>query len=168
MRVYIPATFDMLVTLNEQGEHPIRSGVAFALTPALREFYTEGDDEDVAYMAFLEAARASIRLLATGEVQRFPARRVVISADVPDAAVSFSPVDGEAVVRIDPAVVQVKHIKAFHVDDADGEAITAKAIAVIDDADLGDEEAELIVGDAEDNLLSWYDAKELPFLVELL
>jgi hypothetical protein len=43
-----------------------------------------------------------------------------------------------------------------------------KAIEVIDAADLGDEDAELAVGDALDHDLAWYANQELPFLVELL
>ena len=42
------------------------------------------------------------------------------------------------------------------------------AIAVIDEADLGDEDAELTVGDAQDHDLAWYATQELPFLLELL
>ncbi|KAB3522985.1 hypothetical protein GC425_03490 [Corynebacterium sp. zg254] len=168
MRVYIPATFDMLSALKADGEHPIRSGVAFALTPAVREFYTGGDEEELAYTAFLDAARASLRLLASGDEQRFPHRRVVISADIADASLQMSPADGESVVRVSPAVLSIAQLAAIHVDDADAEAATAKAITCIDEADLGDEDAELALGDAEDNLMSWYDAKELAFLVDLL
>ena len=39
---------------------------------------------------------------------------------------------------------------------------------IIDEADLGSEEAELALGDCEDNLMSWYGPQELPFLVDLL
>lgn len=168
MLVYIPATFDMLGILAEQGEHPVRSGVGFALTPAVREFYTGGDEEELAYTAFLDAARASLRLLSAGGEERFPHRRVVISAEFDDSAVTLVPEDGESVVRLDPAVVQVKQLLAIHVDDADAEAATAKAIECIDAADLGDEDAEFALGDCEDNLMSWYDGKELPFLVDLM
>ena len=76
MRVYIPATFDMLRTLAEDQQMPVRSGVGFALTPAVREYYTGGDEEELAYTAFLDAARASLRLLSIGDKQRFPHRRV--------------------------------------------------------------------------------------------
>ena len=41
------------------------------------------------------------------------------------------------------------------------------AIEVIDAADLGDEDAELIVGDAQDHDLAWYATQELPFLLDL-
>lgn len=168
MRVYIPATFDMLLSLAEDGQIPVRSGVAFALTPAVREFYTGGDEEELAYTAFLDAARASLRLLTIGDEQRFPHRRVVISADVDDANTTLAPEDGESVVRLAPAVLSVKALAAIHVDDADAEAATKAAMEVIDAADLGDEDAELTLGDCEDNLMSWYDSKELPFLVDLL
>ena len=42
------------------------------------------------------------------------------------------------------------------------------AVEVIDEADLGDEDAELAVGDAQDHDLAWYATQELPFLLELL
>ena len=42
------------------------------------------------------------------------------------------------------------------------------AVAVIDEADLGEEDAELTVGDAQDNYMAFYDPSELPVLVELL
>jgi hypothetical protein len=42
------------------------------------------------------------------------------------------------------------------------------AIEAIDAADLGDEDADLIVGDAQDHDLAWYAIQELPFLLELL
>ena len=39
---------------------------------------------------------------------------------------------------------------------------------MIDAADLGNEDAELTVGDAQDHDLAWYAPQELPFLLELL
>ena len=39
---------------------------------------------------------------------------------------------------------------------------------LIDAADLGDEDAELVVGDAQDHDLAWYATQELPFLLDLL
>lgn len=53
-------------------------------------------------------------------------------------------------------------------DIEESEAATAKAIDAIDNADLGDEDAELAVGDALDNFMAFYDPTELPILVELL
>ena len=98
MRVYLPATFKIAQELAENSQFTVRSGYGFALTPALKEFYTEGGDEEIAEFAFDDASRASLRLLAIGDEETFPYRRVVISADVPDTQITFDPDSGESVV----------------------------------------------------------------------
>ncbi|KQB84128.1 DUF6912 family protein [Corynebacterium oculi] len=168
MRVYIPATFSTLRGLNESRVVTARSGWAFAVTPALREFYTEGDEEEIAHAAFQDAAEASLRLLAVGDEEEFPRRRVVISADVPEGHVTLTPENGESLVRLSPAQINLVDVAAIHVDVPESEEATAKATEAIDAADMGDEDAELAVGDALDNFLAWYDPSELPVLVELL
>lgn len=168
LRVYIPATFAMLEELAQGGSLSARSGWGFMVTPALKEFYTEGDEEEIAYSAFLEASMASLRLLAIGDEEKFPHRRVVVSVDVPESVVNPQPDMGEPVVKLEPAQITTEQVAAIHVDVEESEAATAKAIEVIDTADLGDEDAELAVGDALDNLMAYYDVSELPFLVELL
>lgn len=164
MRVYIPATFSMLRSLEEDGLVHARNGWAFAATPELTEFFTSGDTEEIEAVAFDDAALASIRLLAIGGEERFPHRRVVISAD---ADATGHPDMGESVVKLS-GPVQRGDVAAIHVDVEAAEEATAKAIEAIDAADLGDEDAELAVGDAQDNYLAFYDPSELPVLVELL
>lgn len=166
-RVYVPATFEMLDQLSKQGAVHARNGWAFSVTPALEEYFTSGDEEEIAYSAFQEAALASIRLLAIGD-ETFPHRRVVISADVNSSAVHPDPEMGEAVVKLDPAEITPDMLAAIHVDIEESEAATQKAIEAIDTADLADEDAELIVGDALDNFMAFYHPDELPFIVELL
>ncbi|WP_448851419.1 DUF6912 family protein [Corynebacterium sp. 335C] len=163
MRVYVPATFGMLQELLDDGEVRPRGGWGFALTEALRDFFESGDEEELADVAFTEAARTSLRLL-TEHDGPFPHRRVVIAADVeaePD------PEMGEAVVRVAGAVPRAK-VAAVHVDLEQAEPLVAKAVEVVDAADLGDEDAELTVGDALEHELAWYAPQELPMLVELL
>ncbi|CAM3129235.1 DUF6912 family protein [Corynebacterium gottingense] len=164
MRVYIPATFAMLEQLNEQGVLHARNGWGFAATPELTEFFTSGDQEEVEAIAFDDAALASIRLLAIGDEERFPHRRVVVSADV-DA--TGEPDMGESVVKVS-GPVELKDIAAVHVDVREAEDATKRATELIDAADLGDEDAELAVGDAQDNYMAFFDPSELPFLIELL
>nr|WP_120491143.1 hypothetical protein [Corynebacterium lactis] len=165
MRVYIPATFSMLQSLKDDGLIHARSGWGFAVTEALRDFYTEGDDEELSDIAFDEAARASLRLLdAEAPEVKFPFRRVVISADV-DA--QEQPDMGEAVVKLS-GPVSLSDVAALHIDVEQSEEKVKAAIAAVDAADLGDEDAELAVGDALEIPLAWYDVAELGMVVELL
>jgi hypothetical protein len=59
-------------------------------------------------------------------------------------------------------------VVAAYVDNADAESAVVPAIEAVDAADLGQEDAEFIVGDAQDHDLAWYAPQELPFLLELL
>lgn len=129
--------------------------------------------EEIEHVAFLEAARASLRLLG-GELdsgtahEAHPYRRVVVSADVPDEQVTPRPDLDTAVVRLTGGTVAMADIAAVHVDLAGAVDLVRDAVEAVDRADLGDEDAELTVGDALDVDLAWYDAVELPFLLTLL
>lgn len=180
MRVYIPATLAMLQRLIADGSFFPVSGTAFAVTPTLREAYAEGDDDELAEVALREAALGSVRLLAsdadasdadasdTGGSDGgggLPLRRAVLVADVESA--KARPDLDDAVVRLgDP--VTMADLVAVYVDIAAAEAAVRAAVDVIDAADLGDEDAELVVGDAQDHDLAWYATQELPFLLDLL
>jgi len=144
--------------------HP-RSGTAFAVTPTLREAYAEGDDDELADVALREAALASLRLLAGEGTSDLPPRRAVVVAEVEGA--TARPDLDDAVVRLSVPIAFTDVIAAY-VDNADAEQAVLPAIEAVDAADLGDEDAEFIVGDAQDHDLAWYAAQELPFLIELL
>jgi hypothetical protein len=144
------------------------NGTAFAVTPTLREAYAEGDDDELAEVALREAALASLRLLAAHEdsaAETLPPRRAVLAAEVEDA--KYRPDLDDAVVRLG-APVAIDQVIAAYVDNAAAERDVVKAMEVIDEADLGDEDAELTVGDALDHDLAWYANQELPFLLDLL
>ena len=66
------------------------------------------------------------------------------------------------------ASVAIDDVVAAYVDNAGAEPAVTAAMAVIDAADLGDEDADLTVGDAQDHDLAWYANQELPFLLDLL
>lgn len=181
LRVYVPATVPMLRELVADREIRALNDTAFAVTPALREAYASGDDEELAEVAMAEAARASLRLLAEEQAAtdlggedadasdaapKGPIfRRAVIAADVDDA--TLRPDLDDAVVRLS-AAIPYDRIASIHVDLAEAESEVAKAVEVIDAADMGDADAEFVLGDAEDHQLAWYAAQELPFLLELL
>jgi len=141
------------------------NNTAFAVTPALRESYATGDDEELAEVALREAALASMRLLADEGDDALPPRRAVVEADVDDA--NPRPDLDEAVVRL-AGPIAFENVVAAYVDNADAESAVRAAVEAVDAADLGDEDAELTVGDAQDHDLAWYAAQELPFLLELL
>ena len=164
MRIYIPATLAMLQRLVADGVMQPLSGTAFAVTPALREAYAEGAEEELAEVAIGEAALASLRLLASEPASDLPLRRAVVVAD---ADATLRPDLDVPVVRVS-GPVNLDQVAAVYVDNAAAESAVEAAIAVIDDADLGDEDAELTVGDAQDHDLAWYASQELPFLLELL
>jgi hypothetical protein len=170
MRIYVPVTLAMLQQLVADGSLLPVNGTAFAVTPRLREAYAEGDDDELGDVALREAALASLRLLAGAGASeqpdaKLPPRRAVLLADVGE--VTLRPDLDDAVVRIG-APVAINDVVAAYVDNAAAEADVTAAIAVIDEADLGDEDAELTVGDAQDHDLAWYATQELPFLLELL
>ncbi|WP_144418445.1 hypothetical protein [Mycobacterium sp. EPa45] len=157
----------MLQQLVADGSLQPLSGTAFAVTPGLRESYAEGDDEELAEVAIGEAALASLRLLAAESEQtdgELPLRRAVLVAD---ADATPRPDLDDAVVRVGGRV-NLDQVVAAYVDNAEAEPAVKAAIAVIDEADLGDEDAEFVVGDAQDHALAWYATQELPFLLDLL
>jgi hypothetical protein len=168
MRVYIPATIAMLQRLVADQEFDPVSRTAFAVTPALREAYASGDDDELAEVAMTEAGRASLRLLAAEDDDEGAAsiqRRAVIAADVDE--VKLRPDLDDAVVRL-AAPVTLAEVASVHVDLAEAEPAIAKAVEAIDAADLGDADAEFVLGDAEDHELAWYATQELAFLLDLL
>lgn len=162
MRVYLPATLPGLADVlgkGEVGPSPLR---AFAVTPALRESYASGDDEELEYVAMLAAAKQSLRMLDTD--QDAPRRRVVLAADVPDTQVSWHAYDDEpAAVEVD-MVIPVKAIASGHVDELDAVADVAAAADAITAADAGDDDASFTVDSAEAHELAWYATQELQYL----
>jgi hypothetical protein len=164
VRVYIPATLAMLTQLVEHAAMPARSGTAFAVTPTLREAYSHGDEDELSEIALREAALASLRLLS-GESGQLPPRRVVLVAE--SESVTVRPDLDDAVVRL-AGPVALPDVIAAYVDNVGAESAVLAAVEVIDEADMGDEDAELTVGDAQDHDLAWYAPSELPFLLELL
>lgn len=162
----------MLQRLVADGSLRPVNGTAFAVTPTLREAYAEGDEDELADVALREAAMASLRLLGNEDTEGLPPRRVVVEADAGDGVdgadgVKLRPDLDDAVVRVVGGIALDRVIAAY-VDNAAAESAVLAAVEVIDAADLGDEDAELTVGDAQDHDLAWYAPQELPFLLDLL
>lgn len=159
MRVYLPSTLPALARLladGQAGTPPVRG---YAVTPALREWYSSGDDEELEYVAMTQAARASLRLLQGDP--RAASRRVVLAADVPERQVaSVAGFDEPGLVEIGTPVRFVDLV-AGHVDEPDAAEDVSAAIAALMAADGGDEDARFTVDGAEGHELLWYATQEL-------
>ncbi|WDZ86997.1 DUF6912 family protein [Micromonospora cathayae] len=160
VRVYVPATVPMLARLPEQG---LPAGEAHAVTPALREWYAEGDEEELEYVAFTRAAQDALRLLH--DDPSAPRRRVVVSVDLPAGLVGRGDQAlGASTVRLDQPV-PVRAVAAVHVDGDEATGDVAAAAAVVMEALAGDQDAQFTVDGAEDHELEWYDVTELELLL---
>lgn len=161
MRVYLPSTLPELRRLLDDGElRPPLPG--FAVTPQLREWYVEGDQEELEYAAMALAAAASVRLLDAD--QDAPRRRVVVVAEA-DVVQPVPHVD-RAAVRVG-APLPLRLVRSVHVDaPAAVPDVTVAADAVIE-ADLGSEDAAFRVEQAEGHELQWYATQEIGPLLEL-
>jgi hypothetical protein len=161
VRVYLPATIPMLAGLHERGA--LDATEAHAVTPELREWYAEGDEEELEYVAFTRAAQGALRLLRTDPTA--PRRRVVVSADLPPGALGRG--DGElgsSVVRLSDGV-PVAAVAAIHLDGPGAADEVDAASGVVEEALAGDPDAQFTVDSVEDHELEWYDASELDSLL---
>jgi hypothetical protein len=170
VRVYLPATTSVLRTLVDEGALPGPHTV-FAVTPQLREFYelsdADADTEELEYAALLAAARASLRLIDVDPTAA--RRRVVIAADVPDSAVSpLDDPDTDRGAARTEADIRVRDIASAHIDGADAEDDVRAAVNVVLEADLGSEDAQFVVDQAEGHELAWYATQEIGPALELL
>lgn len=169
MRVYVPLTLPGLAEAYKTGELGAGPVVAYAVTPALREWYLSDDIEELEYAALSRAALASLRLLAADP--EAPRRRIVVAVDVPDGAAMADPdrgLDPAALgeVRVAGAVLLAK-AAAVHVDAAEAEADVTAAARALEAADRGDDDARFVVDGADDHELLWYATQEIPNLVGL-
>ena len=163
MRVYLPATSTRLRELHATGELGPAPLTAFAVTPGLREWYLDDDPEALEYAAMTEAARGSVRLIDADPVAA--RRRVVIAADMPAPAVEIRDDLDRGVVRVTHAV-PLPAIASVHVDGADAEPSVAAAAEAVLAAELGDEQAQDRLDDAEGFGLAWFATQEIPHLLE--
>src|SRR5690625_3200250 len=163
MRIYVPAT------AADIAAETIAPRWAHAVTPALRQALPEEDDEGLAESAMLAAADESLlRLRADAPAV---ARRVVVVAEVPSAAVAvpetrpWRPGDDRLPSAVEVvAPVSWHEVEAIHVDDPHSQDVVRRALLPeAEEAAL----AEAVEAAYELDLL-WYDIVELSRLREEL
>jgi hypothetical protein len=141
-RIYLPLSVAALRRLSRDGVLDAPPFPAYAVTPDLRREHPAADDEELEYLAFVDAATS------TG------APRVVAAADV--EADDVEPSDAVDAASGAPSAVRVsasvprRQVVSFHVADAHADADGAGS------------------GGAGIPELSWYDATELEVVVGLL
>jgi hypothetical protein len=86
MRVYVPLTLPGLSAALAAGSIGPVPLTAYAVTPALREWYAGGDDEELEYAALTQAARASLALLAQSDSSPDDATSAADAGSAGDAA----------------------------------------------------------------------------------
>jgi hypothetical protein len=163
MRVYIPTTLRLLSAACNAGEIGPAPLTAYAVTPALREWYVEGDDEELEYAAMAQAARASIGLLAADPGTS--RRRVVIAAEVSAVPPADGSVElGDARLELH-VVIPWRMVAAAHVDAAQASAVVGKAADLWEAAQDGDDNAVFALDSCEGEDLLWYATQEIPDLL---
>jgi hypothetical protein len=164
MRVFLPSTLPALTGVLRAGQVGSDPGPqpGYAVTPALREAYASGDEEELEYAALTEAARASLRLLASDTAA--PPRRVVLAAELPADEIKLDARDHEPARVLVNAAVPLAKLAAAHVDDAEAGPDVRVAADALEAADAGDEDARFAVDGAEGHELGWYATQELAYL----
>jgi hypothetical protein len=122
----------------------------------LRDWYAEGDDEDLEYAAQSRAADLSLALVADDEVPR----RIVLAVDVaaePDADVD------DLVGVVVPGDVTLADVAAVLIDtDSAVPAVAAAATALIGSAVDVPPEVEAL----DEHELAWYAPEEVKDLLD--
>ena len=158
MRVYLPTTRSGLRAALAAGQ--VDAPVGYAVTPALREWYAEGDQEELEYAASTAAARASLRLLAGGDDDW---RRVVLAAELPDAEARPASEVHRAAVRL-AGPVPWRVVESALVDDRSAAPDVRRGADALRAAAAGDgdpDDLSFLVDAVEDHELGWYALQEL-------
>lgn len=155
MRIFIPATGTLLAAwVGADALTGLTLG--HAATPALRREYGPGtDEEELEYVAFVEAGLSSLEQLAgDGGAD---SRRVVLALDLDMA---LAPRTGQrylSVVQV-AQTVPLDRVVSVHVDDDDAvPAVRAAAAALAG----GSPRAESLVDEVAEFEMMWFDATEL-------
>lgn len=163
MRLYVPLTLGGLADAYSAGELSAPLTV-FAVTPALREWYAAGDEEELEYAAMAQAARASVGLIAADDTA--VRRRVVLACEVktvPPAGGDRELGDGRLNLS---AGLPWSAVQAAHVDATQAIEVVTQAADSWDAAQKGDEDAVFALDACEGEELLWYATQEVPDLLK--
>lgn len=171
MRIYLPATLDELETVTvtaDAARWTVAPRGAHAVTSALGRALPDEDDEGLEYAAALEAADDSLALVAARPDA--PRQRLVVTVEVPDAAVQVveAPAGADDEDAPAPSAVQVVRtvpdvaIVCVHVDEPEAAADVEAVLAAADgEGQEADEALDAALERVTERDLLWYDWSEL-------
>jgi len=136
------------------------SGTAYAVTPSLREWYREGDAEELEHAASSLAAVVALELLAADSDAAV--RRVVLAVEVDDADCAPDPEERGA-VRLRGPVPKAAWASAL-VDDVAADPAVVAAVNLLRDPNAAPDDVDFALGQAESVELGWHAAQELRYL----
>lgn len=172
MRVYLPASHDLLASWLAAGRIDLELG--FAVTAGLRRLFADAEEAELEYHALAEAAEAALRAAAAlsmatacaTEDGRPSARRLVVVADTAHAQEAADL--GEGIVRLTQPIPW-RGVVSLHLDDDDAmpsvaaamSALAAAADGQVDQAlAVDDPAAEAAVAETAGYELMWFDVSE--------
>lgn len=175
-RVYVPTTLAGLARAQKHGvlddsadgdESATTALPAHAVTGAVREWYTEGDTEELEFSALIDAAESSLRLLARDP--KAPRRRVVVAVDVADPLVApdgrHAATGGHRSSVCVRGPVPLSTVVSVHVDEEESQPTIDAAVEALAAAADGDDDARFQLDEAEGCDLLWYDISEIDDLL---
>src|ERR1700691_1865589 len=103
MRVYLPATIESLAAVLAKGEIAPSPLHGYGVTPALREAYASGDEEELEYVAMLAAAvligtAVPLSAVAAGHADDVSAMADIAAATLASAAADAGDEDAQFTV----------------------------------------------------------------------
>lgn len=152
MRLYLPVTSTVIEKLIADGEVAVEGG--YAVTPALREWY-DNDDEELEYVASMSAAEASLALIAADPSAK--RRRAVLALEVPDIT-AFGTERASVLFK---QVVRLDAVESALIDSIEAQPDIDRAL---ERWGQDDDDARFALEQANSHELLWFARQELPFI----
>ncbi|NBO07925.1 MAG: hypothetical protein EBU43_01690 [Actinobacteria bacterium] len=162
MRIYVPSTFALATEWLAAGTFSVER--AYAVTEALTEWYEQGEEEELEYVAASIAAKESLFLISRESIDP-TFRRVVLAFDVPES-LTGDEVEPRGGITIN-GELNFAELQSALIDGDDALADVKSAAALMDRSLAGDGEAQFVVSQVEGHELLWFGPTEIEFVLQV-
>ena len=162
MRIYIPSTFALATEWLAVGTFSVDR--AYAVTEALAEWYDQGDEEELEYVAASIEAIESLFLISQEKTDA-TFRRVVLAFDVPESFVGDE-VEPRGGIAIN-GMLTFTELQSALIDGDEALDDVRSAATLLDRAAAGDGEAQFVVSEVEGHELLWFGPTEIEFVLQV-